>query len=185
MDAWETPMEVDSRGFTFVELLIVLVVSGILAAMAAANYGALQKRAREASVKSNMHVFQVATEDYGVRNGNTYPANASQAAALLTQGGSTFRNPFDRTTGSNKAWRDRPDLGTPADHGIDAHGHRGLRRFRGHEIPDQGPRGVRRHVAHPHERPVDATDRFRGRARAGSGRPARPAPARARGGRRP
>jgi prepilin-type N-terminal cleavage/methylation domain-containing protein len=106
-------MEVDSRGFTFVELLIVLVVSGILATIAIANYGALQNRAREASTKSNMHVFQVATEDYGVRNGSTYPTNASQAAALLTQGGSTFRNPFSKTTGSGQAWVDRPTWTRP------------------------------------------------------------------------
>lgn len=102
-----------SRGFTLIELLIVLVVAGVLAAMAAANYGALQKRAREASTKSNMHVFQVAAEDYGVRYGGAYPTDASQAAALLTQGGSTFYNPFFKTTGNGQAWVDQPTWERP------------------------------------------------------------------------
>jgi prepilin-type N-terminal cleavage/methylation domain-containing protein len=102
-----------SRGFTLMKLLIVLVVASILAAMAIANFGAVQKRAREASTKSNMHVFQVAAEDYGVRNGGTYPTNANQAAALLTQGGNTFFNPFTRTAGSAQAWVDRPTWARP------------------------------------------------------------------------
>jgi prepilin-type N-terminal cleavage/methylation domain-containing protein len=104
---------VNSRGFTFMELLIVLVVTGILAAMAIANYGAVQKRAREASTKSNMHTFQLAAEDYGVRNGGAYPTDADQAAALLTQDGNTFYNPFTQTVGGEQAWVDRPTWARP------------------------------------------------------------------------
>jgi prepilin-type N-terminal cleavage/methylation domain-containing protein len=102
-----------SRGFTLIELLIVMVVAGILGTMAVTNYGALQKRAREASTKSNMHAFQIATEDYGVRNGSTYPTSADQAAALLTQGGNTFYNPFFKTTGSGQAWVDQATWARP------------------------------------------------------------------------
>jgi prepilin-type N-terminal cleavage/methylation domain-containing protein len=102
-----------SRGFTLIELLIVLVVAGVIAAVAAANYGALQKRAREASTKSNMHVFQVAAEDYGVRYGGACPTNASLAAALLTRGGNSFYNPFFKTTGSGQAWVDQPTWARP------------------------------------------------------------------------
>jgi prepilin-type N-terminal cleavage/methylation domain-containing protein len=97
-----------SRGFTLVELMVVIVVIGIIAATASANYVAMRSRAREAGTKANMHVFQIAAEDYGVRYSSEYPTNASQAAALLTQGGSTFRNPFTKTTGSSQAWVDRP-----------------------------------------------------------------------------
>jgi prepilin-type N-terminal cleavage/methylation domain-containing protein len=102
-----------SRGFTLVELMITVLIVGILAAASIANYSQLQKRAREASLKTNMHVFQVAAEDYGVRYTGVYPANASLAAALLPQAGSIFRNPFNKQTGSNKAWLDRPTWARP------------------------------------------------------------------------
>ena len=40
------------KGFTLVELMIVVVVVGLLAAIAIPNYLASESRAREASVKS-------------------------------------------------------------------------------------------------------------------------------------
>jgi prepilin-type N-terminal cleavage/methylation domain-containing protein len=102
-----------SRGFTLIELMMTVLVAGILAAMAITNWSALQKRAREASTKANMHVFQVATEEYGLRNGGVYPTDAADAAALLTQGGATFYNPFLKTTGSGQAWLDQPTWARP------------------------------------------------------------------------
>jgi prepilin-type N-terminal cleavage/methylation domain-containing protein len=102
-----------SRGFTLMELMITVVIVGILAAASIANFVALQRRAREASLKTNMHVFQVATEDYGVRSGSVYPTDASQAAALMSQGGSVFYNPYTKQTGSDQAWADQPTWARP------------------------------------------------------------------------
>ena len=106
-------MQDRSRGFTLVELMIAVVIVGILAAASVANFVALQKRAREASLKTNMHVFQVATEDCGVRSGSVYPTDAGQAAALMTQGGSAFCNPYTKQTGSDRAWVDQPTWARP------------------------------------------------------------------------
>jgi prepilin-type N-terminal cleavage/methylation domain-containing protein len=100
------------HGFSILELLLVLVISGILLAIGAANYGVMQKRAWEASTKANMHTFQLAAEDYGVRYG-TYGATADAVSLLLTQGGSLFYNPFVRTTGSGQAWVDQPTWARP------------------------------------------------------------------------
>ena len=45
---------VRSRGFTIVELLIVIVIIGILAAITIVAYNGIQSRARETSLKSDL-----------------------------------------------------------------------------------------------------------------------------------
>ena len=92
------------KGFSLVELMIVVVVIGILAAIAIPNFLASESRAREASLKSNMHTFQLAAEDFRVRYDSTYAESAKDLAPLMA---GQFRNPFDRTQGEGRAWEDR------------------------------------------------------------------------------
>jgi prepilin-type N-terminal cleavage/methylation domain-containing protein len=68
-------------GFTLIELMIVVVIVGILVAIALPNYSSMSNRARTASVKNNMHVIHVAAEDFSSRNGGVYPANAASTTA--------------------------------------------------------------------------------------------------------
>ncbi|MCK4546318.1 MAG: hypothetical protein KAW17_02660, partial [Candidatus Eisenbacteria sp.] len=76
-------------------------IIGILAAIAIPNFISMQDRAKEASVKANMHTFQLASEDYSVQNDGSYATTAALAAALLP---SDFKNPFTGASGADAAW---------------------------------------------------------------------------------
>jgi prepilin-type N-terminal cleavage/methylation domain-containing protein len=80
-------MRYGERGFTLIELMIVVVIVGILAAIGLANYSNMQNQARVGQVKSNMHIVQLAAEEFATRNNGVYPNNA---AAVTAEGGMTL-----------------------------------------------------------------------------------------------
>ena len=99
----------NQKGFTLIELMIVVVIIGILAAIAIPNFIAMQNRAKEGSTKANMHTMQLAAEDYGVQNDGVYSAMAEGTGAANLQPllPSTFKNPFTASTAANNAYEDR------------------------------------------------------------------------------
>ena len=65
-------MRTEQKGFTIVELLIVIVVIGILAAITVVAYNGIQARAKDTTRSNDLAAIQKALELYKTDNG-TYP----------------------------------------------------------------------------------------------------------------
>jgi prepilin-type N-terminal cleavage/methylation domain-containing protein len=106
------------RGFTLIELMVVVVIIGLLAAVAIPNYASMQRNAQEGGVKSNMHTLQLVMEDYSVQNDGYYPTSAVSALPDgrtledLCPTGSFPVNPFTSSP-SSVNFNSDPPAGSP------------------------------------------------------------------------
>jgi prepilin-type N-terminal cleavage/methylation domain-containing protein len=86
------------KGFSLIELMVVVVIIGILAAIAIPNFIRLKDRAKESEVKANAHTIQLVAEDYATLEDGMYPGTlASVVAGYPDAIPSTMKNPFDGT----------------------------------------------------------------------------------------
>jgi len=89
----------DSRGFTFIEIMIVLVVIGILLTMAQPSFTTSVKRAREATLQENLFILRDVIDQYFADHGE-YPPSLE---ALVEQR-YLRKIPKDPITTSDTTW---------------------------------------------------------------------------------
>jgi type II secretion system protein G len=86
----------DSTGFTIVELLIVIVVIGILAAIVIVSYNGITNSARETTIQNDLTNAKKKIMLYKVEN-TTYPTDATQLNSAVV---SASKSAYD-TVGNN------------------------------------------------------------------------------------
>jgi len=89
-----------SQGFTIVELLIVIVVIGILAAITIVAYNGIQDRARASSASSALSQASKKLAVYQVDNPDLYPADKTALDALGVKDTGDVTYQYSRTQGS-------------------------------------------------------------------------------------
>lgn len=87
----------NKRGFTIVELLIVIVVIGVLAAIVIVAYNGVQNRANDAAVQSDVRKIGLALQNYIALN-SSLPTSEAALKTLLENSevdGKIARNSYD------------------------------------------------------------------------------------------
>lgn len=90
---------VAEQGFTLLELMIVMIIIGVLAAIAVPSYLASVRKAKEAVLKEDLHTIRSAIDSYTVDK-----AKAPQSLNDLVEAGYLKAIPKDPITSRTDTW---------------------------------------------------------------------------------
>lgn len=123
-------LQKNKPGFTIVELLIVIVVIAILAAITIVAYNGIQQRARASEASAALSQAKKKLELYKVDN-SSYPASGNLSAAGVTDGDVSFQYTSDGSTycitgtATNVSYK-ATETTSPASGGCPGHGQGGV-----------------------------------------------------------
>lgn len=83
------------RGFTLVELLIVVVILGVIAAIAVPQFSSNTEDAKLSQLQANLHVMREVVERYHLQHSGFYPgAQKTDGSAIMLASAVQARNAF-------------------------------------------------------------------------------------------
>ncbi len=103
------PTALGSRGFTLVELMIVVAIIGILAAIATPKFASLMRQTQEGATKGNMAALRSALNIYYGDMEGSYP---TAMQALTVNGKYISQLPISNPANYHPAWNGETDVAT-------------------------------------------------------------------------
>ena len=97
--------EIRQKGFTLIELIIVITLIGILVGLGLPQFKNATKRTRETALKENLHTLRTLINQYLVDKGQ-YP----QSLQTLVDDEYLYRIPVDPMTKSAETWVEIPQV---------------------------------------------------------------------------
>jgi prepilin-type N-terminal cleavage/methylation domain-containing protein len=79
-----------TEGFTLIELLIVIIIIGILAAIAIPMFLTQRDKAKDSAVKGAAHNIELGIASYAVDNGDQYPVAVADKTVLVDANGESY-----------------------------------------------------------------------------------------------
>jgi|GEM_PF-628278 len=96
-------------GFTLLEMLIMVIIVLILAAVAMPIYFGSEDKTREGAVKNNMRMVQMAAESYAHDRGGLYPAKMDDEYFCYFPGGSPKTKSRGQAHGPTNPYTRQPE----------------------------------------------------------------------------